>query len=281
MISYTMLSPSLDNLCRNVLHVVHGAFGSFGHEERREMQTVRVIAGDEIEILKLPAPADEVLPQVPWGKYDVLFTPAFWAARVWLLQNQKRFSTFRLGSSLREEAAACVLGGYGIRAEIALAAFDRLRTRGLLVSGVAEAEIQQALFEPMLLGDRLVRYRFAKQRAERLAAVLTELDNVAYEDDRMLRMELLRLPGVGPKTASWIVRNHLGSDEVAILDIHVVRACVAARVFPRQVNLNRDYFDLEDRFLEFAVALDARPSVLDSVMWHHMRHIGHPDSLSH
>ncbi len=245
------------------------------------MQTVRVIAGNEIEVLNLPAPADEVLPQVAWGKYDVLFTPAFWAARVWLLQHQKRFSTFRLGSSLHEEAAACVLGGYGISAEIGLAAFDRLRERGLLVSGAAQMEIQEALFEPMLLGNRFVRYRFAKQRAERLAAVLIELDNVAYEGDRMLRAELLRLPGVGPKTASWIVRNHLGSDEVAILDIHVVRACVAAKVFPRQVNLNRDYFNLEDRFLEFAAALSARASILDSVMWHHMRNIGHPDSLGH
>jgi thermostable 8-oxoguanine DNA glycosylase len=261
--------------------MVHGGFGTFGHEERRGMQTVKIIVGDDIKVLELPAPADEVLPDVLWGKYDVFFTPAFWTARVWLLQQHKPFSTFRLGNSLHEEAAACVLGGYGIRAEIGLAAFGRLRERGLLISGAAEADIQRALFEPMLLGNRLVRYRFAKQRAKRLAAVLIQLDAVNYEDDRALRTELLRLPGVGPKTASWIVRNHLGSDEVAILDIHVVRACVAANVFPRQVNLNRDYFDLEDRFLQFAAALDARPSVLDSVMWHHMRHIGHPDSLSH
>jgi len=232
-------------------------------------------------VLELPASTDDVLPGVAWGHYDVLFTPAFWAARVWLLQQDTRFSRFRLGATLREEVAACVLGGFGIPAEVGLAAFSRLRDWGLLVSGAHENEIQQALLEPLAVGDRLIRYRFAKQRAERLAAILMHIDDVEFDDDRTLREELLRLPGVGPKTASWIVRNHLGSDEVAILDIHIVRACVAANVFPREVNLSRDYFRLEEQFLRFATAIDARPSVLDSVMWHHMRHIGHPESFSH
>jgi thermostable 8-oxoguanine DNA glycosylase len=245
------------------------------------MQNVRILVDDEVRVLELPAPAEEVLPHVPWGEYDVLFTPAFWAARVWLLREEQRFSSFRFGDSLREEAAACVLGGHGIPAEVGLAAFARLRERGLLVSGVMEAEIQEALLEPLCLGDRLVRYRFARQRSERLAAILTDIDGIAFDSDRALRAALLHFPGVGPKTASWIVRNHLGSDEVAILDIHVVRACIAAKVFPRDVNLGRDYFDLEDRFLMFADALNARPSILDSVMWHHMRQIGHPDSFSH
>jgi len=245
------------------------------------LQTVRVIVNEEIVALELPAPADDVLPSVAWGRYDVLFTPAFWAARVWLLQQDARFSRFRLGASLREEVAACVLGGFGIPAEVGVAAFCRLRDWGLLSSGAHENEIQQALLEPLEVGDRLIRYRFAKQRAERLAAILMQIDDVEFDDDRTLRAELLRLPGVGPKTASWIVRNHLGSDGVAILDIHIVRACVAANVFPREVNLSRDYFRLEEQFLRFAAAIEARPSVLDSVMWHHMRHIGHPESFSH
>ena len=215
------------------------------------MQTVRIIVDEEIAVLELAAPTDEVLPGVAWGRYDVLFTPAFWATRVWLLQRDKRFSSFRLGTTLREEAAACVLGGFGIPAEVGMAAFSRLRKLGLLVSGTLEVEIQEALEQPLVVADRLIRYRFAKQRAERLAAILMQIDDLVFEDDKALRAELLRLPGVGPKTASWIVRNHLGSDRVAILDIHIVRACVAAKVFPRQVNLSRDYFDLEERFLKF------------------------------
>src|SRR5437588_716410 len=107
------------------------------------MQTVRIIVDEEIAALELPAPTDDVLPSVAWGRYDVLFTPAFWAARVWLLHQDSRFSQFRLGTSLREEAAACVLGGFGIPAEVGVAAFSRLRTLGLLGSGVREVEIQE------------------------------------------------------------------------------------------------------------------------------------------
>ena len=43
-----------------------------------------------------------------------------------------------------------------------------------------------------------------------------------------LREFLLQLHGIGYKTASWIVRNFTGSDDVAIVDIHLRRAGVIA-----------------------------------------------------
>ena len=86
-----------------------------------------------------------------------------------------------------------------------------------------------------------------------------------------LRRKLLELEGVGPKTASWIVRNLLGTDEVAILDIHVLRACQAMQLFPDAVSLPRDYVPLEKRFLAFASAIAVRASILDMVMWVEMR----------
>ena len=86
-----------------------------------------------------------------------------------------------------------------------------------------------------------------------------------------LRERLLSLEGVGPKTASWIVRNLLGSDDVAILDVHVLRACRAMAVFPAKVSLPKDYGVLEGLFLDFANAIDVRASLLDAVMWLEMR----------
>ncbi|MDZ3993341.1 hypothetical protein PspTeo4_24872 [Pseudomonas sp. Teo4] len=41
---------------------------------------------------------------------------------------------------------------------------------------------------------------------------------------RALRDWLLELPGIGYKTASWVARNWLDADDVAILDIHILRA---------------------------------------------------------
>lgn len=81
------------------------------------------------------------------------------------------------------------------------------------------------------------------------------------------------LRGIGPKTASWIVRNHLGADDVAILDVHITRACVAAGVFPEDADPRRDYFGLETRFLAFCAAIDEPARRLDAIMWDCMRRI--------
>ena len=88
---------------------------------------------------------------------------------------------------------------------------------------------------------------------------------------RMIREALLQLEGIGPKTASWIVRNLLGSDEVAILDVHLIRACQQMRVFPHRLALPKDYDALEERFLSFSHAIRIRPSVLDAVIWSEAR----------
>src|SRR3546814_6148465 len=79
------------------------------------------------------------------------------------------------------------------------------------------------------------------------------------------------LPGIGPKTASWIVRNRRASDHVAILDVHIVRACSAIGVFPEGAQPARRYADLEQRFLAFCEATQSRASAMDAVMWSTMR----------
>jgi N-glycosylase/DNA lyase len=68
------------------------------------------------------------------------------------------------------------------------------------------------------------------------------------ESPRLLRDRLLDLPGIGPKTASWIVRNHLDSDDVAIIDVHLHRACVMMNVFEAKSDPAKEYFSLEALF---------------------------------
>jgi thermostable 8-oxoguanine DNA glycosylase len=86
-----------------------------------------------------------------------------------------------------------------------------------------------------------------------------------------LRNTLQSLDGVGPKTAAWVIRNLLGSDNVAILDIHVVRVCQLIGLFPAGTRLPRDYQLLERLFLSFAQKIGARPSLLDEAMWSEAR----------
>jgi thermostable 8-oxoguanine DNA glycosylase len=80
----------------------------------------------------------------------------------------------------------------------------------------------------------------------------------------------MRLPGIGLKTASWIARNWMDADDVAILDIHIMRVGQAMGLFPLAFTVERHYLELEALFLQFSHALDVRASELDAVVWYEM-----------
>jgi len=245
-----------------------------GKTNPKAMQTV--YDDDVIEEpcpLQLPEAGEEVMPGVKWGFFYDFFTPAFWASRLWLHRNQNR-SIYRIGTTLTEEVAACLLGGHGMRSEIALAAFERIRGMGFLHSGVPqEKQLRRALEAPIEIDGREVRYRFPKQKSQYLHKAISELRSVTLpaKEPRKLRSWLMTLPGIGPKTASWITRNWLDSDEVAILDVHIHRAGVLCGIFSKHANISTDYFDLERKFLAFACAIGGSAALLDSIMWRYMK----------
>lgn len=221
---------------------------------------------------------DRLAPQgIDWGRPDVLFTAAYWGVQVEHWGQNPLPGAHRLGSSLLEEAAACLLGGHGIPAEVALAAFRRLCDWELLRPRTVDFEaVHHALVTPLDVGGgRAVRYRFARTKCQYLCAMLSEwVDPPSHYVGRTLRDWLLRFQGIGLKTASWIVRNWCDSDDVAILDIHVFRAGVLAGFFEPEDRIDRDYRRLEMQFVNFACALGARPSVLDAIIWAQMKQAG-------
>src|SRR5438309_524548 len=90
-------------------------------------QVVLRVNGERIEQLELPPPGKRLMRSVRWGRHDCPFTPAYWAAQAWLQECCQPPACLRIGSTLAEEIAACILGGHGMPAEIGLAAFARLR----------------------------------------------------------------------------------------------------------------------------------------------------------
>jgi thermostable 8-oxoguanine DNA glycosylase len=240
------------------------------------MQRVYGTFGDDIRTLDLPDPDDDVLPGVPWGRFDLPLTPASWVVAAWQ-ESVDEPESFRLGDSLAEEVAACILGSHGIPAEVGLAAFARIRTlmRDRGYRPLSEEAILEHLVRPLDVHGRPVRYRFPNVKSRQLAEALRRLPEVDPPslDDRGLRSALMAFPGIGPKTASWIVRNQRASDSVAILDIHIVRACLLMGVFTISAVSPRNYMGLEDRFLEMCREMNVRASVMDAVMWKIMRSI--------
>jgi thermostable 8-oxoguanine DNA glycosylase len=179
---------------------------------------------------------------------------------------------YKLGHTLAEEVAACLLGGHGIPAAVGLAAFELLRTRGVLAQAPTEVELLALLEKPLDIGGRAVRYRFAKQKARYVSEALKRVSvgDAPLQSGRALRDWLLEFNGIGPKTASWIARNWLRADDVAILDIHILRVGVAIGLFPKTLTVERHYFALEELFLAFSQRMGVRASELDAVIWYEM-----------
>lgn len=231
------------------------------------------LSGDEVISVCLPDASNVVVGSVLWGLPEELFSPAYWCTQYLYRGGTVPDRTHRLGETFEEEVAACVLGGYGIPAEVGLAAFQRLREANLIYSSVSQLEIENVLREPMLISGHAVRYRFWAQKARYLALVMNRLTtiNVETHSPQALRALLMEMPGIGPKTASWIVRNWLGANDVAILDIHVVRAGRLMRLFGDGDRVESNYLSMEARFLQLAQGINVPAGDLDALMWSLMR----------
>lgn len=222
-------------------------------------------------------PSEEVLPGVRWGRPEWVPSVAYWAFMVGRAEEAIDGYVGR-GASLQSELGFCLLGGYGITAEMNHAAHAHLSRAGILDPGCRPSarEIEDLLRRPLAVTGRLARYRFPRQRAGRIAVALARIEDEfpPVHDALAFRRHLMGIPGIGPKTASWVARNWLGSDEVAILDIHVHRAGLLIGLFDRTQRLPRDYEAMERRFIDLCVALGAKPSLVDAVMWRSMRTLG-------
>lgn len=235
-------------------------------------QTAAILTRTGSIQLELPPSILEVMPGVEWGAVEAFPTPSYWVYQVLSRRLTGRPAQFRLGRSLMEEVAACLLGGHGMPATVCMAAFEHLRQKGAFSSETpTQARLEAWLREPLLVEGRTVHYRFASQKSRYLAAALP-LASAApdFETGKQLRDWLLQMPGVGPKTASFVARNWLGADDVAILDIHIMRVGQAIGLFARNMTAEKHYFELESLFVQFAQNIDVRASELDAVIWYEM-----------
>ncbi|EHJ48325.1 hypothetical protein DFW101_2320 [Solidesulfovibrio carbinoliphilus subsp. oakridgensis] len=236
------------------------------------MQVLTYLEEGQVRSLTLPSPEEEVMPGIRWGECEKVFTPAYWAYQA--CRREKYITTHRLGNTLLEEIVACILGGFGIPAEVGMAAFYEVRRQNCFDhSGCSMETIYNILSLPIDIKGKKVKYRFAKQKAKYINNAIVKYHQIDsnFDDPLTMRSWLLKLIGIGPKTASWITRNWLGSDEVAILDVHIFRAGLIAGFFSTKDSVASDYFQLEKKFLNFAESIKTKASTLDAIMWADMR----------
>lgn len=228
-----------------------------------------------IDRFDLPDPDSEVIPRLRWGSAFEPCTPAYWRARVFFEEPKLPAGLGRgcIGETLFEEAAACLLAGYGITSEIGWAAFNECKRAGLFAdTSVTSNDFLGVISSPLLVDGRTIRYRFANQKSHYLGELVKRWSDPPSTMSCLdLRRWLMRFSGIGPKTASFIVRNFRRSDEVAILDRHIQRACLTMGLFSQKASRMPDYFEMERRFLVLSEGMGVRPSHLDLVIWAEMR----------
>jgi N-glycosylase/DNA lyase len=183
---------------------------------------------------------------------------------------------------LRKEMIFCLLGGYGITFELAQSAtsavwdlqpFDEGWTPTRLQREV-QRELSQPRFEPRCADGSLRRYRFPKRKARLIAGAVRWVQVQggihpglnARETEEQRRAWLCDCPGVGMKTASWILRNCGWAQRLAIVDVHLLRALDEAQLVSN-ASLPRDYEQVERAYLDWADRLGACPAALDLFLW--------------
>ncbi len=215
----------------------------------------------------------EVISGVFWGRANTPFTPAFW--RLACIANGAILdqSRYHLGTTLKEEVVACLLGGHGVTGELGLAAYNHLRLNHVVDHPRSIEHIERLLREPLDVGGRSVRYRYPRQKAKYISAAISYLDanNPPEDCGKALRDWLTAISGIGYKTASWIARNWLDAQDIAILDIHIHRAGIIAGIFTPNDDVTKDYLRMEESFIGLADGIGIPANILDNQIWNELR----------
>lgn len=196
--------------------------------------------------------------------------------------------TARPGSrGIEDELLFCLLGGFGISYELNRSAAEVVARLAPFSMGHDEGELRSRLemllrgrnFEPRRADGGLRRFRFPVRKAAMIVAARRwlhqqpPLDQLlpSLGDDRERRAHMCTCPGVGPKTASWLLRNLGLARELAVLDVHVVRALSESGRLHRGAVLPRDYERVEQAFLGWCKELGADPCAFDLFVWEWQR----------
>lgn len=241
------------------------------------MQKVYCFNGNHEFSMDLPHHNENIFGAVKWGKFEDFFTPAFWRAQTWFFELRNDAAlTYQLGETFEEEVVACLLGGHGIPSEMGIAKFNQFKENEIFTSNNISLEvIERIMHTPVYLDGKNKKYRFAKQKSKYIYDALIKISviNEKEKSDLELRNFLLGINGIGLKTASWIVRNYRDSNDVAILDIHLYRAGLLAGFFTENDKIEKNYFAMEEKFLDFCKHLGIQSSKLDAVIWRIMKEL--------
>ncbi len=179
------------------------------------------------------------------------------------------------------ELISCILGSQ-VTYETALVAANKINRAGLLKSPMKQYSFSE--FESSVFHVLTTSYRFAATKSNYIARTVWAL----YSDGGNIYDLLNKLgsaggarhaigqiaTGIGPKQGSLFLRNIGYTDELAILDKHVLQFMFMVRLLDRKqpsISYFRTYEKYEDKLRSYASSLGLSLGRLDYAIWIVMR----------
>jgi len=194
-------------------------------------------------------------------------------------------------SQLVNELLVCILGS-GVRYEISVAFAagimqSKLLNKKKILNNETQLTIREFLQSPVkscTSNSMYNRYRYPERGAKFISQSLFNIYTEYISLKRLissgldmvaLRRELIHLcPGIGPKQASHFLKNVGYTDEVAILDRHIIRYMALAgenNVIKLKIGTIDKYEEIENRFISLINKFQYSVSVVDQAIWFVMR----------
>lgn len=200
------------------------------------------------------------------------------------------FSNRNLASqAIMDEFFFVLLGGFGISYEQNISGLKVLKSKGFIDSNLYRTkqlaentafklrlELSTPQFEPATKSRGLRRYRFIETKPNVISNAglwlwqecqwqLPEKVNSFCAADA--RLWLCDCPGLGMKSASWLLRNAGFNDDCAVFDVHIMRFLSKIGLsVPDQLTV-KAYLQLEDTLRAICQRIGASLGAMDYLLW--------------
>lgn len=187
------------------------------------------------------------------------------------------------------ELVLSILGSQ-IKYEVALQYAQVLKKENILTTLYSEKDILKVQLElekifetPQHINGSIVKYRFPKTRAKYIAFNLFYLQQKngitsilsKSTNTKFIRKYLVKhIKGIGPKQASHFLRNIGFSNDIAVLDVHILRYMNIQGVINEEyksIGNLKLYEKLEEQLVKFLEFILAPIGYIDQAIWIVMR----------
>jgi N-glycosylase/DNA lyase len=182
-----------------------------------------------------------------------------------------------------------ILGGFGISYELNKSGLTVLKNKDLinekyftsasnlvLIENRIRKEFSKKQFTPVTLNGQFRKYRYVETKPKVISEAGYWLwnncswrlfDKLSELDPLTARAWLCKCPGIGMKSASWLLRNTGFNDDCAVLDIHILRfLSYLGFNIPNQLT-ERIYLQLEEALRSICCKIGVSLGKMDYLLW--------------